>query len=282
MTVQDIARIFRVPGILLEMHDKTSSYASTEHFDLMFGKYTIRPWCKRIEAAIDRDLLGDPQYFSKFNMDALLRADTQTRTEAMKTRFMHGESSINEWRAMEGLNPIAEDWADRHFIPANLLPIEQAGQKPEPAAAPEAPNGGVGGSDNELKKASSLEPFARDVAKRVTNKEIRELPRGSMAQFRDQHRVYIYRALKPLFEAAGIEDESRREAMATQLSSQLEPDRETDPVRREDEITATIMAAVEDDCLRSCRWHVQAARLRREIDEAAASASETPSDTARG
>lgn len=282
MTVRDIARIYRVPGILLEMHDKTSSYASTEHFDLMFGKHTIRPWLKRIEARIDTFLLRDSKYFCKFNMDALLRADTKTRTEAMKTRFMHGESSINEWRIVEGLNPLAEEWADRHFIPANLLPIEQAGQKPET----QPPSGGVGGSDNEeratsdQRRATILEPIARDIAQRLVKAEIRgAASTKDFEDFRTAQRRYAYRAFKPLFEAAGVEDEDARAELATRVAARLTEGREIDVKNRETEITALLMSVVTSDLREAISWQLRSV-VAATAQQPAVEPDESPADWA--
>jgi len=274
MTVADIARIYRVPLVLLQEHDKTASYASVEQFDLMFWEHTIRPWCKRIEARIDKDLIRDAQYFCKFNMDAIARGDMKTRTEALKTRFMHGETSINEWRSLEGKNPIAESWADQHFVPANLIPIERAGEQP----AVETPSDGVGGSDNEPK--DYLVPVARDIAQRIVHKEIRELPRVTdLNAFQEAQRIYIYRALRALFEAAGIEDEDRREAMATRLAAVPQAGEEIDPEHRQEEVFALLMAAIEPDAMKSARWHVTAAAARRAIEQAAACDADSPRDT---
>ena len=55
----DIARIFRIPDVLLGISQgKSSTYASAEQFFLAYVKYTLGPWCKRIEQAIQRDLLA--------------------------------------------------------------------------------------------------------------------------------------------------------------------------------------------------------------------------------
>jgi HK97 family phage portal protein len=63
----DIARIFRIPDVLLGVSQgKASTYASAEQFFLSYTKFTLGPWCQRIEQSITRDLLADSEteYFA--------------------------------------------------------------------------------------------------------------------------------------------------------------------------------------------------------------------------
>jgi HK97 family phage portal protein len=55
--VEDIARIFNVPLVLIGHGDKAPTYASAEQFFMSFKVHTMHPNCKRWEEAMERDLL---------------------------------------------------------------------------------------------------------------------------------------------------------------------------------------------------------------------------------
>jgi HK97 family phage portal protein len=106
--IEEIARIFRVPSVLLQHADKTSTYASSEQFFLSFTKYTLMPWLRRIESAVNRDLFSPgSQYFAEFLVDALERADAKTRAEFYASALQNEWMNRNEVRERENLNRIA-------------------------------------------------------------------------------------------------------------------------------------------------------------------------------
>ncbi len=270
MSIADIARIYTMPLMLLGVHDKTSSYASTEQFDLLFGKHTIRPICKRVEARVDRYLINDPRFFCKFNMDALLRGDIRTRTEAFSRQFERGALTIDQWCEMENRNPVGGEVGSTHFVPSNLVPAQRAIAEPQPEPAPagddEPERGGMGGGDNS--ERSILEPFARDIAARL----VRAWMRGPATckgydEYRQTQRRYAYHALEPLLRAAGVDDaEARGAVLATELTNSLEPGVEIDPENREKEIFALLMSVVTRDAVTSAGWLVESVRARRAQD----------------
>jgi HK97 family phage portal protein len=103
----DIARIFRIPDVLLGISQgKSSTYASAEQFFLAYVKYTLQPWCRRIEQSIHRDLLATSEtadLFVKHDTDSLTRADLQTRYSAHAAGINAGFLTRNEARRMENL-----------------------------------------------------------------------------------------------------------------------------------------------------------------------------------
>ena len=107
--VADIARIFRVPAVLIGHPDTTMTFASAEQFFLSFAVHTIRPWVSRIEQSANKNLLNPrdaKQHFVEFNIDGLLRGDIKTRFEAHSIALQNRFKNVNEVRAMENLNPI--------------------------------------------------------------------------------------------------------------------------------------------------------------------------------
>jgi len=103
----DIARIFRIPDVLLGIQaGKTATFASAEQFFLSYVKHTLQPWCQRIEQSITRDLLAPSEtaeYFVKHDLDSLMRADLQTRYSAHASGIAAGFLTRNEARQMENL-----------------------------------------------------------------------------------------------------------------------------------------------------------------------------------
>lgn len=135
--LQDIARIFRIPDVLLGISQgKSSTYASAEQFFLSYVKYSLGPWCQRIEQSIHRDLLAPSEaakYFVKHDLDSLTRADLQTRYSAHAAGIAAGFLTRNEARQMENL-PILPG-LDTPLQPlnmgdgANLKPAQGAGAR---------------------------------------------------------------------------------------------------------------------------------------------------------
>lgn len=105
--VEDLARIFRVPAILIGHPDKSSTYASAEQFIISFVIHTIRPWLVRIEKSISKYLLSDERqnYFAEFLVDGLLRGDSKSRAEFYASAIQNEWMNSNEVRAKENLDP---------------------------------------------------------------------------------------------------------------------------------------------------------------------------------
>lgn len=132
----DIARIFRIPDVLLGISQgKTATFASAEQFFLSYVKYTLGPWCQRIEQSIHRDLLApsESDFFVKHDLDALTRADLQTRYAAHAAGISSGFLTRNEARTMENLPTLPG--LDEPLSPlnmgsgANLKPAQGAGAR---------------------------------------------------------------------------------------------------------------------------------------------------------
>lgn len=104
--VEDIARIFRVPSILIQHPDKTATYASSEQLMLAWVMHTVRPWAKRIENSVDNKFLPGNMHYAEMNLDGLLRGDIKTRYEGYKVGREWGFMSANDIRRLENMNPI--------------------------------------------------------------------------------------------------------------------------------------------------------------------------------
>ena len=128
--INEIARIFRVPPHMVGDLEK-SSFSNIEQQSLEFVKYTLEPWLVRWEQSIQRTLFfaeEKKQYFTKFNVEGLLRGDYASRMSGYATARQNGWMSANDIRELENMDRIpAEDGGDLYLINGNMLPLGNAG-----------------------------------------------------------------------------------------------------------------------------------------------------------
>lgn len=123
-----VAAAYRVPPNMVGLLNRTS-YGSVEASGIDFRNLCIAPRCRRMELALTRDLVADPEnYFIRFTLGDLERADSQTRMTTSTAGVDRGIYSINEARAREGLNPIPG--GDLHFTPLNMATLDAATRLP--------------------------------------------------------------------------------------------------------------------------------------------------------
>jgi HK97 family phage portal protein len=110
LAAQEIARVFRIPAHFLNAGTGGDSltYSTAESMSIDFVKYSLTPWLRRIELGIsnDRDLTFE-RTFVKFELDGLLRADADTRSQVY-TRALDpvtGYMTRDEVRRLEDLSP---------------------------------------------------------------------------------------------------------------------------------------------------------------------------------
>ncbi len=108
MSVEDVARIWRLPPHMLGVGDPTGSTAEQE--SLRFLTFSLAPRLRRIEAAVAHGLPdlfgGGTPLRPEFDTTDLLRADTPTKTQAVLAGRQAGWLSINDARRVFSLPPI--------------------------------------------------------------------------------------------------------------------------------------------------------------------------------
>ena len=128
--VEDIARMFRVPLLLVGHGDKAPTYASSEQFLIAFKIFTMQPHVIRWEKALERDLLY-PSEMNKIkidiDLDDIMRGDTTARAAYLMSRFKMASISPNGVRLYEGENPSTDEGADKLYILNQLVPLKDAG-----------------------------------------------------------------------------------------------------------------------------------------------------------
>ena len=104
--VEEMARAFNIPLHMMGIPG-TASYASVEQNNLQFISHTLRPILEKIEWSYSK-LLPTPAAFIKFNFNALLRGDLQSRMNAYSVGTQAGFMSVNDVRRLEDLSPVAD------------------------------------------------------------------------------------------------------------------------------------------------------------------------------
>lgn len=120
---EEIARIYRVPLHLIQNLDK-ATFSNIEQQSLEFVIYTMLPWAKRWEEALNTQVLTDQQrkngWFYEFSMDSLLRGDTASRYASYAIGRQWGWLSANDIRRMENRNTIGPA-GDTYLTPMNMV-----------------------------------------------------------------------------------------------------------------------------------------------------------------
>lgn len=121
-----IAALYGVPARLIGAHDGPVGWGSVEQETLEWVKYGLTPDLVAIEQELNTKLLKNSDtYYAHFNLDALLRADMKSRSEALAVQWEHGIVTANEWRALEDMGPVADGMGDVRHVPLNFCPANR-------------------------------------------------------------------------------------------------------------------------------------------------------------
>lgn len=110
-SVEEICRIFGVPPHMIGHTENSTSWGTgLEQQTLGFQKFTLRRRLKRIEQAIEKQLLSPADRVAgvtiEFNLEGLLRADSKARSEFYQQMTNIGAMTINEVRGLENMPPV--------------------------------------------------------------------------------------------------------------------------------------------------------------------------------
>ncbi len=115
----EVASIYRVPPHLIGDLERATN-SNIEHQSLEFIKFTMLPWIVNWEQEFNRKVLGGG-FHCEFLLDALERADIQSRYAAYNTGIMSGMLNQDECRAREGMNPIPG--GNVHRMQMQMVPL---------------------------------------------------------------------------------------------------------------------------------------------------------------
>ena len=126
-SVEEICRIFRVsPHLIGDLSRSTNN--NIEYQSIEFVTHTIRPWCVRIERALNNFLLNIKEkgkYTIEFMLDGLLRGDTLTRQQSNQIKLNNGILTRNQWRQQENMNEVEDEYGDDYFCSQQIRPIKK-------------------------------------------------------------------------------------------------------------------------------------------------------------
>ncbi|MDX0909275.1 phage portal protein [Sinorhizobium medicae] len=138
-SVEEICRFFGVPPFMVGHTQKVTSFGSgLEQQVLGFQKFTLRRRLKRIEQALEKQLLTSAERAAgltiEFNLEGLLRGDSTARAAFYQSALANGWMTINEVREKENLPRV--EGGDVPRMQMQNVPITEAGKQQEALPAP--------------------------------------------------------------------------------------------------------------------------------------------------
>jgi HK97 family phage portal protein len=134
-SVEDVARVFRVPTFMLGDVSKVT-YRNSEQLARAYLTGCLASHIEALEERFERAFQFPPTYEIKFDLSQLLRTEIDVRFAAYQTALNAGWQSINEVRAQEGLEPVPGGEEPR--VQMQYVPLSAANEPP-PAAPPPGP-----------------------------------------------------------------------------------------------------------------------------------------------
>ncbi|WP_312619068.1 phage portal protein [Agrobacterium pusense] len=129
-SVEEICRFFGVPPHMVGRTEKSTSWGTgLEQQTLAFQKFTLRRRLKRIEQALEKQLLTANDRVNgitiEFNIEGLLRADSAARASFYAIMVQNGIYTRNEVRALENMPP--KEGADDLTVQSQNVPVGTTG-----------------------------------------------------------------------------------------------------------------------------------------------------------
>jgi HK97 family phage portal protein len=148
-----VARIWRVPNVIIQNHTKDTSWGSgVEQLMIGWVNTGLMPYFEQWTQAIKRDCLSRKTFkthYAKFVTAALTRGDLKSTMDAIAIGRQNTVLSGDEAREMLELNQIPGGAGDVYLIPSGAQPLMDDGLPIEPVApsAPAAPKPVAKGSE---------------------------------------------------------------------------------------------------------------------------------------
>ena len=131
-SVEDIARIFGVPSVLINDTSGTTAWGTgIGEIKQGFYVFKIRPLLERIEASISRWLIpvaDRGNIIVEFDFGAFLRGDDAARVTTQAAAVAGNLLTINEARAIEGRPPVPG--GDEMLAQSQMVPITMRTEEP--------------------------------------------------------------------------------------------------------------------------------------------------------
>lgn len=129
-SVEDLCRWYQVPPSMIGHGTAVSNWGTgREQINLGFKQYVLDPYLTRIEQSIAKHLLTAAErkkYYAEFNLESLLRADSEGRSNFYDKMVKGGIYTPNFCRSLENLEPLPG--GDQLFMQSAMLPLDKLGQ----------------------------------------------------------------------------------------------------------------------------------------------------------
>jgi HK97 family phage portal protein len=127
-----VCRIWKMPPHMVQELGR-ATWGNLASEMVSFEKFTIQPWLRRIEGAIERDILGDDDdLYAEFLVEGLLRSDITTRYQAYEVAVRNGWMTPEEVRLKENMGPMPEgEGPEEPAAPAAEPPAPEPEDEPE-------------------------------------------------------------------------------------------------------------------------------------------------------
>jgi len=132
-SVEDVARVFRVPLYMLTDASKIS-FKNAEQLSRNYYSQTLQYHIEALEARIDETFGLAEDVYCEFDLSTLLRMEFDARVAAYQTAIQCGVLTINEARALEELPP--KEGGNEPLIQMQYVPLSMAGLSPTPPPPP--------------------------------------------------------------------------------------------------------------------------------------------------
>lgn len=129
-TVQDIARLLKMPGYLLGASDSSMVYSNVEQTQLQFLQMTIDPILRLVESTFNKYLLNEDEkksaLFFEFNTQNMLRTTPEKEIKMYSDAVKGSLMTVNE--ARKKLNWTSIEGMDRPLIMSGMCIINEKGE----------------------------------------------------------------------------------------------------------------------------------------------------------
>jgi HK97 family phage portal protein len=121
-SVTEVCRWFNIaPHMIFDLERSTNNNIEQQSLEAVI--YTFRPWCVRIEQAIQNKLIIEDDVTVEHRLEGLLRGDTAARTAFYTAGIQNGWLCPNDIRELENLELI--EGGDTYLRPLNMIPLGQ-------------------------------------------------------------------------------------------------------------------------------------------------------------
>ena len=115
-----------------------ATFTNIEQQAIEYVTDCLMPWARRMEQEASRKLMPRGNaYYTKLNLNALMRGDSEARSKFYREMLNLGAMSPNEIRAFEDMDPIPGGGGAKYYMQMNMTTLDKIGQEPEPEPEPD-------------------------------------------------------------------------------------------------------------------------------------------------